>query len=81
MKFEVVAMQPAEFDRWVANQSRPAPSPKQRGLEVWSAAISCPSAVTSRCCDRPGRVGPVLSLGRQPGDALRHTAWGSPSDR
>lgn len=38
MKFEVVAMQPAEFDRWVANPSRPAPSPKQRGLEVWSAA-------------------------------------------
>jgi cytochrome c oxidase subunit 2 len=64
MAFDVVAHEPAEFDRWLATQVRPAAAPaddtRRRGLEVFMQS-GCAACHTIRGTEAAGLIGPDLT--------------------
>jgi len=64
MALHVVAMAPAEFERWLANEAQPAPTPKDALLERGRAAFleqRCQSCHTIRGVAEGARLGPDLT--------------------
>lgn len=64
MAFDVVAMEPAAFDRWLAAQRRPAPAPSdtvaQRGAALFADA-GCGGCHAVAGTAAAGRIGPDFS--------------------
>lgn len=64
MNFQVVVMEPAAFERWLAHQAEPAQPPRseiaQRGLESF-LANGCGACHAIRGTEADGRLGPDLT--------------------
>lgn len=87
MALHVVALAPAEFDRWLAEQARPAAAPRtaalDRGREAF-VANRCTACHTVRGVSEESRLGPdlthvgsrlYLGAGTVPNDAAQRVAW------
>jgi cytochrome c oxidase subunit 2 len=87
MAFDVVAMPPADFTRWMARSRGPAAAPGEgpaaRGAHVFTA-VGCGACHTVRGTAATGTIGPdltrfgerrTLAAGRLPNDHAGRVAW------
>lgn len=61
----------------IAEEQEAAHSLQQRGLRIGRRKVLGTALITALGATGLAALMPALSLGRRPGDALRHTAWGA----